>query len=77
LYNSYGISEPYSSPFNDSGGVYAINPNGFPSATAIQTDVFNNGATQHDFFSGTNGWEGFNKARTPRAITPSATGSRL
>jgi hypothetical protein len=72
LYNSYGISDPYGLPYDG-----PIDPKGFPSEAAIQTDVFDNGTTQHDFFTGTNGWEGFNKARTPRAITPSATGSRL
>ena len=32
----------------------------YPSEAAVQTDVFDNGATQHDFYNGTNGWEGFN-----------------
>jgi len=45
LWNAYGVS----------GG------KDYPSAAAVQDDVFNNGATQHDFYNGTNGWQGFNQ----------------
>ncbi|MGD9765643.1 MAG: hypothetical protein AB7V27_18255 [Candidatus Binatia bacterium] len=43
---------------------FAIGGPGTPSEAALQTDVFDNGATQHDFFYGTNGWGGFNDGAT-------------
>ena len=47
LYNAYGIEATGSGSF-------------YPSMKAMEVDVFGNGVTPHDFFTGTNGWEGFN-----------------
>lgn len=46
----------------------------YPTQTAMQTDIFDNGATQHDFFRGTNGWQGFDSGGT---IEPNCGGQIL